>query len=248
MADPLILRQDGAILRITLNRPEAGNGATDDMARELTRQLKAAGPATRVVILDGNGPDFCIGRASMGTPPAAPQEALQRRRQSDVIFDTYAAIRTCAAPVICATQGQVLGFGCAIAAVADMTIAADTAIFQIPEMEHRIMPTMVMSALVDRATLKGLTYLVYSCAKVSAERALSFGIVSDVVPAAELKSRVDALAAKILSTPPPASAGVKEYLSRAMQMDTQGAVDFARNIHAVINSSSEMKGPKAGGH
>ena len=248
MVDPLLVRQDGAILRVTLNRPDAGNGATDDMARELTRHLNAVTASTRVVILAGNGPDFCIGRAQMGTPPAGGMpEALQRRRASDVIFDAYGAIRNCPAPVICAVQGQVLGFGCAIAAVADMTIAADTAIFQIPEMQHRIMPTMVMSALVDRATLKGLTYLVYSCAKVSAERALSFGLVSDVVPAAELGARVDALAATILQAPPPASAGVKEYLSRAMQMDTPNAVDFARNIHAVINSSSEMKG-KGGGH
>jgi enoyl-CoA hydratase len=247
MADPIIVRQDGAILRVTFNRPDAGNGATDDMARELTRQLKTIGTGTRVVVLAGHGPDFCIGRASMGTPPAVQQEALVRRRQSDVIFDTYGAIRNCPAPVICAAQGQVLGFGCALAAVSDMTLAADTAVFQIPEMEHRIMPTMVMSALVDRATLKGLTYLVYSCARVSAERALSYGIVSDVVPAADLGARVDALAAKIVSTPPPASAGVKEYLGRAMQMDTQGAVDFARNIHAVINSSAEMKASK-GGH
>lgn len=248
MADTIISRQDGAILRITLNRPDAGNGATDDMARELTRLLHNAHPAARVVVLDGAGPDFCIGRASMGTPPALQPEALTRRRQSDVIFDTYGAIRNCAAPVICAVKGQVLGFGCAIASVADMTIAADTAVFQIPEMEHRIMPTMVMSALVDRATLKGLTYLVYSCAKVSAERALHFGLVSDVVPAAELDARVNALCAKILQAPPPASTGVKEYLRRAMQMDTTSAVDFARNIHAVINSSSEMKGGKRDGH
>lgn len=246
MSEHILSRQDGEILRVTLNRPDAGNGATDDMARELTRLLTSVTPAIRVVILAGNGPDFCIGRAQMGVPKDVQPEALQRRRASDVIFDAYGAIRDCPAPVICAVKGQVLGFGCAIASVADLTIAADTAIFQIPEMEHRIMPTMVMSALVDRATLKGLTYLVYSCARVSAERALHFGLVSDVVPAAELDARVDALAAKILQAPPPASTGVKEYLKRGMQMDTPSAVDFARNIHAVINSSSEMKGGKRG--
>ena len=240
----IITSQVGDVLRITLNRPDAGNGATDDMARELTRALNAT--TARVVVLDGNGPDFCIGRAQMGTPKTVQPEALDRRRASDVIFDAYGAIRNCAAPVICAVKGQVLGFGCAIASVADITIAADTAIFQIPEMEHRIMPTMVMSALIDRATLKGLTYLVYSCDRISAERALHFGLVSTVVPAAELDARVAKLCEKILQAPPPASTGVKEYLKRGMQMDTNSAVDFARNIHAVINSSSEMKGGKTG--
>ena len=70
----------------------------------------------------------------------------------------------------------------------------------------------------------------------------------DKLGMSELEPRVNALCAKILQAPPPASTGVKEYLRRAMQMDTTSAVDFARNIHAVINSSSEMKGGKRDGH
>ena len=242
----ILSHRDGDILRITLNRPEAGNAATDDMGREIKALLDAAHTMSRAVVLEGAGADFCIGRASMGVRPMQQPEALERRRQSDVVFDTYGAIRNCRVPVICAVRGRALGFGCAVASVADMTIAADNAIFQIPEMEHRIMPTMVMSALVDRATMKGLTYLVYSSEQVSAERALHFGLVSDVVPAADLDKRVARLCQKILDAPRPATEGVKEYIGRAMTMDTPSAVDFARNIHALINSSSEMRAPKKG--
>lgn len=237
----IVSRQDGDILRIMLNRPDSGNGATDEMARELKTQLDSAHERARIVVLSGAGADFCVGRASMGARPAQQPEALDRRRQSDVIFDAYGAIRNCRLPVIAAVQGRALGFGCAIAAVADMTIAAADAVFQIPEMEHRIMPTMVMSALVDRATLKGLTYLVYSSAEVGPERALAFGLVSDIVPAAELEDRVTRLCAKIIACPPPATEGAKDYLRRALGMTTPDAVDFARNIHAVVNSSSEMR-------
>jgi enoyl-CoA hydratase len=243
MTTDIVSKLDNEILRITLNRPDAGNAATDDMARELTTLVRDAHLRARVVVLSGAGADFCVGRASMGARPPRQPEALERRRQSDVIFDAYGAIRNATVPVVCAIQGRALGFGCAIAAVADITIASDKATFQVPEMEHRIMPTMVMSALVDRATLKGIGYLVYSCATVGAERALSYGIVSDVVAADALEKKVSEICARIIAAPRPATEGVKEYLGRAMTMDTPSAVDFARNIHAVINSSSEMRGP-----
>ena len=108
-------------------------------------------------------------------------------------------------------------------------------------MAHRILPGMVMSALIDRVPRKALMYLVHSTATVSAERALSFGIVSEVVPASQLEATVEQTVAAILKAPAIATEGVKEYVSRAMDMDIHGAVDFARNLHATINSSSEMR-------
>jgi enoyl-CoA hydratase/carnithine racemase len=241
MSDDILSQQDGPILRITLNRPDAGNGATDAMAVELTRLLDGAAEKSRLAVLRGAGKDFCIGRATMGQQPAVMPEALVRKRQYDVVFNAYAAIRNAPIPVISVVQGRALGFGCAIAALCDITIASDASTFQIPEMEHYILPTMVLSAMVDRMTRKGLSYMVYSCATVGPERALSHGIVSEVVPAAKLDETVEALCKFMLKAPAVATEGVKEYLRRAMTMDVPSAVDFARNLHAVVNSSSEMR-------
>jgi enoyl-CoA hydratase len=224
MSDDILIKQDGPILRITLNRPDHGNGATDPMALALTEALLKAGETSRLVVLNANGKDFCVGRANMGTRPAVDPEALVRRRQSEVIFNSYAAFRAATVPVIAVVRGLAAGYGCAIAGVADITIAAESAKFQIPEMAHRIMPTMVMSALMDRVSRKDLTYLVYSCAIISATRAREAGIATEVVPDAELDGFVEALCKRIIETPAIAT-----------------AVDFARNIHAVINSSSEMR-------
>ncbi len=237
----ILSKQNGAILEITLNRPEHGNGATDAMAVEMTRLIKEAPEATQCIVLRGAGSDFCIGRATMGQRPTGPVEALERKRAFDAIFDCYGAIRHAPVPVIAVVQGQALGFGCAIAAIADITIASDKAKFQVPEMAHNILPTMVMSSFVDRVPRKAFTYLVYSTAVIDGERALSFGIVSDVVPAAQLDDAVQKLTAAILKAPAAATRAVKEYARTAFSMHTEGAVDFARNIHAVINSSSEMR-------
>ena len=241
MTDHILTARKGPIIEITLNRPENGNAASDAMAIELTRILLSAGESADIVVLRGAGEDFCVGRETMGKrPPGAQPEALELRRRNDVVFNCYGAFRRCEIPVIGVVRGRAFGFGCAIAAVCDITLAADTARFQVPEMAHNIMPTMVMSALVDRVPRKALTYLVWSTAIVPPQRAREAGIVSEVHPAAELDAAVETLCAQIMRAPRPARVGCKDYARSALDMDITGAVEYARSIHAVINSSMQM--------
>ena len=242
MANEILTERKGPILEITLNRPEIGNAASDAMAVELTRLLLGAAESSEIVVLRGAGNDFCVGRESMGKrPPGGPPEALDLRRRNDVVFNCYGAFRRCEIPVIGVVKGRAFGFGCAIAAVCDITLAADSATFQVPEMAHNIMPTMVMSALVDRVPRKALSYFVYSTAMFSAARAREAGLVSEVVPAAELDAALAALCATMMKAPLPARLGVKEYTRCALDMDIQGAIDYARNLHATLNSSAAMR-------
>jgi enoyl-CoA hydratase len=246
VSSEILTARKGPVLEITLNRPSIGNAASDGMAIELAQLLSSAGENADIVVLRGAGDDFCVGRESMGKrPPGVQPDALQLRKRNDVIFNCYGAFRRCEIPVIGVVKGRALGFGCAIAAVCDITLAADTAKFQVPEMAHNIMPTMVMSALVDRVPRKAMTYFVWSTAVFSAQRAREAGIVSEVFPAAELDAAVEALCAQIMKAPRPARVGCKDYARTALDMDTSGAVDYARSIHAVINSSGEMM-PKPG--
>ncbi len=240
MSQEITVRQDGPILHVTLNRGADGNGMTDDMVIELTLIIDTAPKTSRLVLLRGAGAEFCIGRAGV-KPPAADAQALDRRREFDVVFSCYGAFRRSPVPVIGVVQGKALGLGCALAALCDITIASDNATFQVPEMGHHIMPGMVLSALIDRVPRKAITYLVQTTATIGAERALTFGLVSEVVPAAALDAKVAEVCAAILKAPPIATEGVKEYVSRAMDMDVASAVDFARNLHAVLNSSREIK-------
>jgi len=241
MSNEILTARQGPVLEITLNRPQIGNAASDAMAVELTKLLLGAGESADIVVLRAAGEDFCVGRETMGKrPPGAPPEAFELRRRNDVVFNCYGAFRRCEIPVIGVVRGRAFGFGCAIAAVCDITLAADTAKFQVPEMAHNIMPTMVMSALVDRVPRKALTYLVWSTAVVSAQRAREAGIVSEVFPTVDLDTAVEALCKQIMQAPRPARVGCKDYARAALDMDVTGAVEYARSIHAVINSSSEM--------
>jgi enoyl-CoA hydratase len=241
MSDEILDHTDGNLLTITLNRPEHCNGLNDTGIAQLTALLQGAAARARLVLLKAAGDDFCVGRIAPRGAAAPKLEALAVRRGRDVVFNCYAAFRDSPLPIIAAVNGRALGFGCAIAACADITLAEENAIFQMPEFGENIMPTIAMSALLGKVTAKQLMYVAYSTAQLSAERAEHLGIVSEVAPANQLQAATDRICAQILKAPQPAVLAIKEFARVAPQMGIHGAVDYARSLHAVINSSSEMR-------
>ncbi len=241
MSDDLLVKQSGDVVEITLNQPDRGNAMSDAMIRELGDLIEAHEASARLFVLRGAGGDFCAGRFGTGGARAAPPEALEVRDFSDHVFRCYGLLRRSNAPVIAVVQGRALGFGFALAAAADITIAADTAQFQIPEFSHNIMPTMVMSSMIDRVPMKALMYHVWTSQMINAQKAMAIGAVSDVVPAADLDAHVSALVERLVAAPRAAVLAVKEYGVQAQPIDMNKAVHFARAIHAMVNSSSTLR-------
>ena len=241
MSEPqLKIEQDGRLLRVTLNRPQ-DNGISDNMAASLIDAVSHAHTTSDAVILRSCGPDFCTGRVrDAGAPPPAP-EAYARRPEYDSIFNSYRAIRAAQVPVVGVLEGRVMGFGTAFAALCDVSFASDTATFNIPEITHNVMPTMVMSALYDRVNRNAILWMAYSAEFIDAQQALLYGIVSRVVAAGALEAEVDRFCKTLLSRPRPAILGLKEYLRVAPRMDEQGAIDYARTLHSMVNTAAAMK-------
>lgn len=240
MSKHLLVEQDGRILRVTFNRPE-DNGISDAMANEFVEALSGAHKTSDLVLVKSIGPDYCTGRVrDAGAPPPAA-EAYARRPEYDGIFNSYKAIRNALVPVVTAIEGRAMGFGAAIAALCDVSFASDTATFNIPEIGHNVMPTMVMSALYDRVNRNALLWMAYSTQFIDAQRALLYGMVSTVVPAAKLNEETEAFCKLLLNRPRPAILGLKEYLHVAPRMDELGAIDYARSIHSMVNTAAEMK-------
>ncbi|WP_299452312.1 enoyl-CoA hydratase/isomerase family protein [uncultured Pigmentiphaga sp.] len=240
MSEQLSIEQDGRILRITFNRPH-DNGVTDAMASEFSEAVLNAHNTSDMVLLRSVGPDFCTGRArDPGSPPPAP-EAYARRPEYDPIFNSYKAIRNAQVPVVAAIEGRAMGFGTAIAALCDVSFASETATFNIPEIAHNVMPTMVMSALYDRVNRNAILWMAYSTDFIDAHRAMAYGLVSTVVPADRLEAELDRFCKLLLSRPRPAILGLKEYLHVAPRMDELGAIEYARALHSMVNTAAAMK-------
>lgn len=240
MSDAIIKERAGEITTIILNRPEVGNRQSDTTWAQLTEMLDAAAKESRLILFKGAGDDFCLGREAMTQPPPV-LEAYALRERSETIFNLYGAFRNSKIPIIGVVQGRAVGLGCALAALCDITVASEKARFQFPELGLNIMPTIAMSALIDRVPRKAVTYLVYSTEEIEADKALAFGLVSNVVPASQLEAAVSALVDRLKKAPIAALLAVKEYARSAFGMNTQAANDFARNLHATVNTFSGMR-------
>jgi enoyl-CoA hydratase len=236
----LILKQNGRILEATFNRTEDCS-VSDAMAAELSAALGTAHETSDMVLLRSAGEHFCTGRArNADAGPPAPG-AFERRPEYDSIFFCYKAIKDAQVPVVGVIEGKCMGFGTAVASVCDVSFASSTATFNIPEIEHNVMPTMVMSALYDRMSRNAILWMTYTCEFISAAEAVQYGIVSRSVDADKLDAEVDKFCQTLLSRPRPAVLGLKEYLHNAPHMDEKGATDYARALHSMVNTAQAMK-------
>ncbi len=240
MSDQLLLEQNGRMLEATFNRTEDCT-VSDRMAEELSAALLTAHETADMVLLRSAGTDFCTGRARNADAGPPHPEAYTRREEYDAIFGCYKAIRDAQVPVVGVIEGRCMGFGTAVAAVCDVSFASSTAQFNIPEMDHNVMPTMVMSALYDRVNRNAILWMTYSADFIDAERAMAYGIVSQVVETGRLNEEVERFCQTLLGRPRPAILGLKEYLHSAPRMDEQGAIDYARSIHSMVNTAAAMK-------
>ena len=236
----LILKQNGRILEATFNRTKDCS-VSDAMAAELSAALATAHETSDMVLLRSAGADFCTGRARNTDAGPPDPEAYARRPEYDSIFFCYKAIKDAQVPVVGVIEGRCMGFGTAVTAVCDITFASSTATFNIPEIEHNVMPTMVMSALYDRMNRNAILWMTYTAEFIDAERALNYGLVSQVVPADKLDAEVEKFCQTLLSRPRPAILGLKEYLHSAPHMDEKGATDYARALHSMVNTAAAMK-------
>jgi enoyl-CoA hydratase len=239
MIEVIKTTQVAGVATIAIDRGDAGNMLTVDLLRDLSAAFRrAAASDAKVIALRSAGDDFCRGRDPQGGKPS-PTALAMRENVVAPILDVYDAIAGAPQPIICAVQGAALGFGCALATACDITIAADGAHFRLPEMEKDLPPTLAISAMMSRVPRKALTWLVYSMEEIDADTALRLGIVSHVVPAAELGGITDRLIAELTARSREALAAVKEYMRVAPSMEPRGAADYGANLLAAVMSSAK---------
>jgi enoyl-CoA hydratase len=238
----IVTRQEGAVYRIELNRPEIGNLVTTKMIAGLSDTVRRVSGDAKLIVISGAGADFCKGRdyqtapesAGTGRPPTARRIIEET---ATPILETYGAIKESPVPTLAIVQGAAHGFGCALAGACDVVFAGEGSRFRFPEMERGLAPTLAMCAVMDRASPRAVSYLIYSTAEVDARTALGMGLVSAIFPDAELSRQAEAFAATVSGQPLDAVMAVKEYLKRAPLMEPRGRSDYAASLFATVLSS-----------
>ncbi|WP_411561680.1 enoyl-CoA hydratase/isomerase family protein [Pseudomonas shirazensis] len=210
----VIRERHGAVLLVTLNRPESMNAFTAELHRELSDAWhQAADPEVRAVVLTGNGRAFCAG-ADLHSPPAADTIGHHTLRHT---FNAHTlAMAALDKPVIAAVNGAAAGAGLSLACAADICIAADTAKFVPAFVDIGLVPDAGASWFIARALgyHRAFTWLATN-QRLSALEARSWGLVAEVLEPHRLLERAMEMANLLAAKPGRAVGLTKRLLSQA---------------------------------
>lgn len=225
------------ILDITLAAPEHGNALDAAMADIMLKALRELPDTAKAIVLTAEGDDFCAGRRGGMPQGAAKLTAIDiRKRVIEPVLDLYQAMRNTPVPIFAAVQGRAAGVGCALAGLADVAVAAEDAQFTIPEMNHDIPPTLVMTALVERMPRNHLARLVITRDAINGREAQALGIVSMVAPKDKLAAEVARMRATIAKNTAPVLRAVKMFLTAAGETSFATRRDYAAMVNAAATA------------
>jgi enoyl-CoA hydratase len=225
---------------ITLNRPKQLNALNDGLMNELGAAMKAfdADEAIGCIVVTGSEKAFAAG-ADIG---AMASWTYMDVYKSDYITRNWETIRTIRKPVIAAVAGFALGGGCELAMMCDFIIAADSAKFGQPEIKLGIIPgaggTQRLPRAVGKAKAMDLALPARMMDAAEAERA---GLVSRVVPAAELMDVVMAAAQTINEFSGPSVMMAKECVNRAYESPLAEGIAFERRMFQSLFATEDQK-------
>ena len=237
MSDGLAVTRDGAVVVLTLDRPDRRNALTDDVMAQLATQssLADADPDVRCLVIEGSGGVFAAG-ADVRVLGARTGVEL-RRGERALAWETLRRVRT---PIVAGVCGLCLGGGCELAMLADVVIAGASARFGLPEGGLGLIPGAGGTQLLPRAVGKAVAMDVALTGRLlTAEEAGRAGLVSRVVDDDDWQDTTRAVAALIADRPAVAQQLIKELIGVAFESPLQAGLHAERAGFAVAKSSDD---------
>jgi len=233
--------KDG-IASVTLNRPEVRNALNATLIRELEQALAAleGDQAARVIVLEGAGDKaFCAGADLKGVGDRGT--TLQARESFGGLARILEAMARMKTPVIAKVHGFALAGGCGLAAGCDIVVAAEDAVFGLPEIKIGLLPLIVMAPILRSAGRKRGMLMILSGEQVSAREAYEMGLVSRLVPRADLSPAVDALARTLAGLSPTALGLAKEAAATVAGMEYGASLRYLREMITLVALSDDAR-------
>jgi len=240
----LRLALDARVATLTVNRPQARNALDTDTVEELHRALDEVRQAgATVLIVTGAGDKAFVSGADIN--------AIRARSRADALASInsrlMSAVENHEAVTIAAVNGYALGGGCELALACDLRVASETAVFGLPEPTLGIIPgaggTQRLPRIVGLGRAKEM---ILTGARWDAQQALAAGLVSEVVPAAELLPAARRLAERVLALGPLAVRLAKMALNASSQMPLAAGLVYESTAQAItFDSKDKMEGTTA---
>ena len=228
----LSFEQAGPIARIVLDRPDAANGMNDVMTAELAQvAARCDVPEIKVVVLTGAGRFFCAGGdlKAMAASPLGPGKFV--KGIADDLHKAISILSRMDAVLITAVNGVAAGAGFSVAVAGDLVLAADTASFTMAYTKAGLSPDGSSSYFLPRIIgVRRTQELMLTNRTLKAAEALDWGLVNEVVPAAELETRTQALAEQIASAAKGSSGAVKKLMLTTFENGLEAQMDLEAQL------------------
>ena len=235
----LELEVEGRVATLTVNRPLKRNALDSETVEEMHRALEDVRSArATVLIVTGAGDKAFVSGADIA--------AIRERRRDDALASINSRLMTAVesheAVSIAAVNGVAFGGGCELALACDLRIAADHAVFALPEPSLGIIPGAGGTQRLPRVVGLGRAKeMILTGARWDAALALRHGLVSEVVPGAELMAAARRLAERILALGPLAVRLAKAALNASAQMPLAAGLVFESTAQAITFESADKK-------
>ncbi|MCT7657082.1 enoyl-CoA hydratase-related protein [Mycobacterium deserti] len=232
--------REGAVLRLTLNRPEKLNAVDTPLLNTLLAAFRDAGEddSVRVVLLTGAGRAFCSGGDLTGGDTKGAVLAAN---------EVVRAITDLPKPVVAGVHGPAVGFGCSLALACDLVVAARSAFFQLAFSKVGLMPDGGASALVPASIGRArAARMAMTAEKVSATTAFEWGMISHVVDDAGYAGELERVIQPVAAGPTQSHRWIKRALAAAALPDLEAvqAVE-AEGQQRLVGSSDFAEGKRA---
>ncbi|MEV5583770.1 enoyl-CoA hydratase, partial [Streptomyces parvus] len=241
----ILVERRGRTALLTLNRPKALNALSLDVMRETVEATEALDrdPDVGCIVITGSGEKAFAAGADI--KEMQPQSYMDMYL-SDwfTAWDRLGLLRT---PTIAAVRGYALGGGCELAMLCDLVIASESAVFGQPEIRLGVIPGIGGSQRLTRAVGKAKAMdLCLTGRNMDAEEAERAGLVSRIVPDADLLEEALAVAGTVSGMSAPVAMMAKEAVNRAFETTLAEGVRFERRLfHAVFATADQKEGMKA---
>ena len=244
----LLVRRDGPVEHVTLNRPEVRNAFNEEVVEELAQWAAgiAGDPGVRAVVLGGAGKVFSAGADATWMARMAAASRDDNERDALATTAMLRAINALPVVVIGRIHGAALGGGSGLAAVCDIVVADDRAVFGFTEVKLGILPAMISPFVLPKIGVSAARELFLTGARFDAARAQAIGLVHAVVPLEQLDAAVAKYVTEVLTAAPTGVAAAKALIPQVWGRTPEDVATLtARTIAGQRGSAEGQDGLRA---